>query len=151
MIQQGRFPTLDLAPGAETVLTAAFKKFTPKPGAEYFLRVSFALAKDELWAKKGYEVAAAQFKLPIEAPAVAADVAGMKPLKLKQDDRQITISGDGFSVVFDKTEGTISRLVRDGVNLLLPGGGPKLHLWRAPHRNDDMWAYDNWTDFGLTT
>jgi beta-galactosidase len=147
--QQGKFPSLDLAPGAETVLTAAFKKFTPKPGAEYFLRVSFTLAQDELWAKKGYEIADAQFKLPIEAPAVVAAAAGMKALNLKQDDKQITISGDGFSVVFDKAEGTITQLARGGVNLLLPGGGPKLHLWRAPHRNDDMWAYNDWHNSGL--
>ena len=74
----------------------------------------------------------------------------MKPLKLEQDDQQITVSGDGFAVAFDKAEGTISQLERDGVNLLAAGGGPKLHLWRAPHRNDDMWAYDDWTKCGLT-
>jgi beta-galactosidase len=149
VIQRGRFPSLDLAPGAETVLTVAFKKINPKPGAEYFLRVSFTLAQDELWAKQGYEVADAQFKLPIEAAAVVADAAGMKPLNLKQEDKQITISGDGFSVVFDKAEGAIVQLARDGVNLLAPGGGPKLHLWRAPHRNDDMWAYNDWHNSGL--
>ena len=24
-----------------------------------------------------------------------------------------------------------------------------LHLWRAPHRNDDMWADDSWNKYGL--
>jgi beta-galactosidase len=24
-----------------------------------------------------------------------------------------------------------------------------LHLWRAPHRKDDMWAYDDWVKYGL--
>lgn len=28
----------------------------PKPGTEYFVRVSFNLATDEIGAKKGYEV-----------------------------------------------------------------------------------------------
>ena len=36
---RGKMEFLNLAPGAETVLTAAFKKFTPKPGAEYDLRM----------------------------------------------------------------------------------------------------------------
>jgi len=53
-------------------------------------------------------------------------------------------------VTFDKTNGSISQLVRDGVNLLTAGGGPKLHLWRAPHQTDDMWAYRNWTAAGVT-
>ncbi len=150
VVQQGKLAPLDLAPGAETVLTAAFKKITLKPGAEYFLRVSFTLAQDERWAKKGYEIAEAQFVLPVAAPASVADAAAMKPLKFDQDAEQIRITGSGFSVVFDKAEGTIRQLSRDGVNLLLPGGGPKVHLWRAPHRNDDMWAYNNWQSSGLT-
>ena len=54
-------------PGRIRRVTIPVKKIAPVPGAEYFLRVSFALAQDELWAKAGYEVAAAQFKLPIEA------------------------------------------------------------------------------------
>jgi len=149
-IDQGKIETLDLAPGAEKTVTIPLKKTSPKPGAECFLRVCFVLAKDELWAKADYEVAAAQFRLPKEAPATAADTAKMKPVKLEQTDTQVTVSGEGFSVTFDKADGSISRLVRNGVNLLIPGGGPKLHLWRAPHRTDDNWAYASWTSMGLT-
>jgi beta-galactosidase len=148
-LDQGSWGTLDLAPGAEKVLTATFKQLTPKPGAEYDLRVSFTLAKRELWAKAGYEVAAAQLKLPLQAPAVAAVPEKMKPLKLDDSNGQITITDDGFSVVFDKATGTISQLGRGQVNLLSAGGGPRLHLWRAPHRNDDMWAYRDWKNSGL--
>jgi beta-galactosidase len=148
-LDQGSWGTLDLAPGAEKVLTATFKQLTPKPGAEYDLRVSFTLAKRELWAKAGYEVAAAQLKLPLQAPPVAAAPEKMKPLKLDVGSAQITVTGDGFSVVFDKTTGTISQLARGQVNLLSAGGGPRLHLWRAPHRNDDMWAYRDWQNSGL--
>ena len=148
-LDQGSWGTLDLAPGAEKVLTATFKQLTPKPGAEYDLRVSFTLAKRELWAKAGYEVAAAQLKLPLQAPAVAAVPEKMKPLKLDDSNGQITITDDGFSVVFDKATGTISQLGRGQVNLLTAGGGPRLHLWRAPHRNDDMWAYRDWQNSGL--
>jgi len=34
-------------------------------------------------------------------------------------------------------------------SVLLPGGGPKLHLWRAQHRNDDGWAARGWNSAGL--
>ncbi|MBP8302948.1 MAG: discoidin domain-containing protein [Phycisphaerae bacterium] len=148
--RRGRLEPLDLAPGAERTVSIPLRLPSPRPGAESFLRVSFVLAKDALWAKAGHEVAAAQFKLPGGVPASARDAAGMKPVELEQTDAQIQVSGDGFSVTFDKAEGSISRLVRDGVNLLAAGGGPKLHLWRAPHRTDDNWAYSSWTSSGLT-
>jgi beta-galactosidase len=38
-----------------------------------------------------------------------------------------------------------------GANLLVDGGGPRLHFWRAPHRNDDDWADANWRRYGLRT
>jgi beta-galactosidase len=148
-IDSGLFGTLDMSPGAEQIVTASFKKITPKPGAEYFLCISFTLGKEELWAKAGYEIAAAQFRLPIGMPAAAVSDKKIKLLKLQEDGSQITVIGEGFSVVFDKTEGTISQLMRNDVNLLTTGGGPKLHLWRSPHRNDDMWAYKEWQNCGL--
>ncbi len=148
-MEQGELGTLNLAPGAEQVVSIPFKKFTPKPGAEYDLRVAFTLKHRELWAKAGYEIAAGQFKLPVQAPALAAPPASMPPVHLAEDDHTITVTGDGFSVSFDKTTGTISQLARDGKELLVAGGGPRLNLWRAPHQTDDMWAYRSWHNYGL--
>jgi len=148
-IAVGSLEPLDLPPGAEKTVTIPFKTPVPQPGAEYFLRVFFTLNQNELWAKAGYEIAAAQFKLPLQAAPVAPDAAMVKPLKLNETDAQITVIGDAFSVVFDKAEGTIAQLARKSVNVLGAGGGPKLHLWRAPHRDDDLWAYNDWRDSGL--
>jgi beta-galactosidase len=145
----GKLPTLDLAPGKEQGVQLALPAIVAKPGVEYFLRVSFKLAKDELWAKAGHEVAWQQFKLPAAAPAPVADVTAMKPLTFKQDDSGISIAGDGFAVKFDKASGIISALERDGKNLLAAKGGPQLHLWRAAHRTDDMWAWNEWKRYGL--
>jgi beta-galactosidase len=150
VIDSGTLGALDIAPFTEKTVRIPYKKIAPKPGAEYFLRVAFTETKDRLWAKAGYEMAAAQFKLPVEAPASVADSANMRPVKLAQDARQITVTGNGFSIVFDKTKGTIAQLNRDGVNLLMADGGPRLHLWRAPHQTDDMWAYNDWSKYGIT-
>ena len=148
-IDHGTLPKLKLAPGGEQVVDIHPRKFSPKPGAEYMVRVSFALAHDEKWAKAGYEMAAEQFNLPVKVPAFASDVQAMPPLHVDDKAESIAIRGEGFAVSFSKTEGTISELSRNGKNLLLPGGGPKLQLWRAPHRNDDMWAYKSWQTYGL--
>ena len=147
-LAEGNLAPLSLKPGGTASLTAPIA-VKPKPGAEYFLRVGFRLQKAESWAPAGYEVAAAQCKLPPAAPAVVASPAQMKPLALEQNERQITVRGDGFTVAFDRAEGGLSQLTRNGVSLLCAGGGPKLHLWRAPHRTDDIWAYNDWVKFGL--
>jgi beta-galactosidase len=31
------------------------------------------------------------------------------------------------------------------------GGGPKLYLWRAPHRNDDQWASKAWDTYAINS
>jgi beta-galactosidase len=40
--------------------------------------------------------------------------------------------------------------LQDGKELLVAGGGPRLHLWRAPHQTDDGWAHRDWQRYGLT-
>jgi beta-galactosidase len=134
-------------PGEEKDITIPYS-VQPKPGAEYFLRVSFALAKDEHWAQKGYEVASQQFVLPVSVPAAATPAPGK--LTLTDSKEVIQVTGTGFTLSFDKTKGTFTRMEAGGKNLLQTGGGPMLHLWRAPHQKDDMWAYPDWEKNGLT-
>jgi beta-galactosidase len=149
ILGQGALGRLDVPPGGSAVVACGYRKIFPRPGAEYFLEVSFALAKEEVWAEAGYEVAAAQFKLPVRVAAPVADPPSMKPLKLAQDAQMITVEGDGFSVTFDKAEGTIAQLTKGGVAMLAAGGGPKAYFWRAPHRNDDQWAERDWRATGI--
>lgn len=149
VIQKGDLEDLNLPPGAEKSVNAGFKPYTPKPGATYDLRLSFVLRHDELWAKAGYEIAAAQFQMPDDVSVDAASTADMPGVQLKETNNGITVTGKGFSVAFDKAQGTISRLVCDGQDILLADGGPRLNLWRAPHQTDDMWAYRNWHFYGL--
>jgi beta-galactosidase len=148
-IDHGKLAKLSLAPGAEQTVALSLPRLDAKPGVEYFLRVSFKLAKDASWAKAGHEVAWQQFKLPVAALAPVADVAAMKPVTLKQDGTSIAVAGDGFAVTFDKATGFIGALERDGKNLLIANGGPRLHLWRAAHKTDDMWAFKDWQGCGL--
>ena len=149
-IEHGALTIPPLAPGQEATVTIPWKTNRQTPGADYYLNLFFKLNHDELWAKKSQELATMQFKLPAAPPAPAADVAKFKPVTLTQDAQAVTVAGNGFSVVLDKKTGTLTKLVSGTVNLLATDGGPKLHLWRAPHRNDDMWAYGGWENKGLT-
>jgi len=130
--------------------TLNYKIEHPKAGAEYFLRVSYTLKEKSLWADKGYEVATEQFKLPVGTPPVS-ETKAIEPVKMVQNNQIITVTGKNFSVAFDKKTGFMSQLNDKGIEILVPGGAPKLHLWRASHRNDDEWAYRIWERYGITS
>lgn len=118
-------------------------------GGEYFLRISYSQKEKTQWAEKGFEIASEQFILPRH---IAEDYVEYKTPKLEllQDEQSIKIVGIGFSVVFDKKTGELVQLNNSKQNLLASNGGPHLHLWRAAHRNDDMWAFDQWKKYGVT-
>jgi beta-galactosidase len=149
VIQKGALPRLNTPAGSEVELAVPLKNFDLKWGAIYHLNLSFELAQDEVWAKAGYEVARMQFDMTNKFQALTPEKMAVSPLTLDEQGGQITVTGKRFSVVFDKALGTITQIARDGKNVLVDGGGPRLQLWRAPHRNDDMWAYRDWHNYGL--
>ena len=148
-IDQGTLAPLDVAPGATADVAVPYKIATPKPGREYFLQVSFELAKPEIWAKTGYEAATMQFKLPAGTEPERAPSTANGMLHLAEDEKSIQVGGDRFSISFDKAKGIIGQITYDGKPLLVAGEGPKLYLWRAPHRNDDVWASKAWDAYGI--
>ena len=150
-VQKGVLPALNLAPGQETTLALPMKALRPKAGARYHLNVSMALPKNAPWAKAGHEIAGAQMEMPLAAPAPVIRVATLRPVQIASNAGAVSVGGDGFQIAFDSSTGQMTRLVRGGVNLLLPGGGPQLHLWRAQHRNDDGYASGGWEQMGLKT
>ena len=120
---------------------------------EYFVKVQFLLNKDMPWAKKGYVQMEEQ--LPVKAadakaPALADASAGKQAVKLTQNAGNITLEGDGFSVVFDKATGAIADLQYGGQAILKAGCGPKLDAFRAPTDNDDGAGFvGDWFRYGL--
>jgi len=136
-----------LNPGQEKDVKLNYQ-IKPKPGTEYFVRISFALGVDKLWAKRGFEVAEQQFELHTPVPATVSASQGGN-LTVSNTGNVINIKGVDFSVDFDKSKGTFTKMEKGGENVLQDNGGPMLHLWRAPHQKDDMWAYTDWVKNGL--
>ena len=176
-IRAGNIPTLDLAPHASQVVSIPVKPFAPEPGVEYFLDLSFTLKHDTLWAKRGFEVAWDQFKLPdsVAAPSATPRLVNTQTgtraqandkarLTLSQTDADALVTvtgiGNGFTANFDKRTGTLVSLKSKGVELVQSPLRPD--FWRAPTDNDrgrDMaksqgiwrYAHDNaqLTDFSI--
>jgi beta-galactosidase len=134
VLANGRLPSLDVAPSESLTVTLPLPTVTPQPGVEYWLNLSFRLAEDASWAKKGHEVAWEQFELDLAVEAPERDAANMPPLALDQGDDEITVSGDDFTVRFDVATGTISSWLAGGTEFV--AAGPRPNFWRAPTDND---------------
>ncbi|MHC4603480.1 MAG: beta-galactosidase, LacZ type [Planctomycetota bacterium] len=136
IIQAGTLPKLSLVPDAEGHLQIPFNKPKLQPGAEYWLKITFALAADTTWAKRGHILAWDQFQLPFDVPPVPiVDLNTMSPLTLKQTAQKITITGRGFELTFRKSSGTLESFVFNKKHLIASPLVP--NFWRVPIDNDN--------------
>jgi beta-galactosidase len=147
-ISSGTLPLGHIAAGDSAELKVPYS-FAVKPGSEYFLRVSFVTTKEELWAKAGYEIAWQQLALPKAEAAAGLTATNLPHLEITEDSTHIAVKGENFTAVFSKEKGTFSSIQSHDKEILTDNGGPMLHLWRAPHQKDDIWANVYWERYGL--
>jgi beta-galactosidase/beta-glucuronidase len=155
VLQTGRLPRLDTPAGASEMVTIPFDRPALEPGVEYWLTISFRLAQAMSWAEAGHEVAWAQFRVPFDVPAgPVLSIVGMPGLALKESERDVTLRGPDWGLVFNKQEGVIASWQYQGVELVQRG--PALNVWRAPTDNDEgpKWNRDlipakKWREAGL--
>ena len=127
-------PTPDVPPHGEAVVRVPFRA-PSGDGGDYRLNLGFSLAKSTLWASRGFEVAWAQFDLPVECAAPAPRrVQEMPKVRVEDTAEAIVVSGDDFRLVFDRWTAAITAWQQAGLELVL--AGPKPQLWRAPTDND---------------
>jgi beta-galactosidase len=142
---------LDLPPGDVKVVRIPFARPELRPGVEYRLLVSFRLPKALAWAPAGHEVAWEQFVLPNASQRENAGAADGP--EVREEDPSISISGSGFRYVMDRTTGTLTSILFNGIELLK--SGPALDIWRAPTSNETErdWGgapiVDQWRRAGL--
>ncbi|HEY4337565.1 MAG TPA: glycoside hydrolase family 2 TIM barrel-domain containing protein, partial [Puia sp.] len=143
----GRLTIGSIVPGDSLDIQLPAAALTTKSG-EAIVRIAFNLSKDQLWADKGFEVASKQFILSAGSAAITA-TSIPAPLQVTTDSTLIVVTGKNFSVAFDKKQGRFSSLKAGEKELLAHNGGPELHLWRAPHQQDDLWANRSWDRYGF--
>jgi len=123
-----------------------------KPGAQYWLNLSFTLPNDTLWAPAGHEVAWEQFKVPFDVPAEPPlNTENMPSLSVKETGKSVTISGDNFTYIIDKERGILTSLEYKGKELLIIGPRPcvwapileETSMYSAPRR----WTFANLQNF----
>ena len=112
------------------------------PG-EWLLNVRYVLKEAEGLLPAGFAVAQQQLPLgPFQAPAldfanvVTNNVPVSVPVIDGTDRNYLSVSGDGFTVLFQRRSGAIVRYCVDGVEMLAEGESLTPNFWRAPTDND---------------
>ncbi|MFL7794750.1 MAG: glycoside hydrolase family 2 TIM barrel-domain containing protein [Anaerolineae bacterium] len=135
VLQSGALERLDTPPGESAIVTVPFEKPELEPNTDYWLTLSFVLAKETAWAAAGHEVAWEQFQVPFEiAELPAPPLSHMPEVEMEDMAESVTAHGPDFELVFDKDAGTISSWQYRGLELV--SRGPLFNAWRAPTDND---------------
>lgn len=141
LVQQGELQGIQAGPGEQQEVTLPETLKSVLSGRT-FITLTCRTMQDTRWASRGHEVTFAQF----ERKARSADEdAGMKaalqetvkaagPLDVASIGHELHISGLDFHYVFDRYQGTFTKLSKQGTALLQ---GPAVFtIWRAPTDND---------------
>ncbi|MBL7198814.1 MAG: DUF4981 domain-containing protein [Anaerolineae bacterium] len=153
VFEAGVMPRLDTPAGGVERVTIPYHRPALMAGTDYWLKLSFSLADDVPWADKGHEVAWAQFALPFDVPEVPVlRIADMPELSVDESESEVTVSGPGFRLTFDRRAGAIASWQFQGRELI--ERGPRLSVWRAPTDNDESLSGDQqaalrWREAGL--
>ena len=140
-VQTGTLAPLDIPARTSRDVTVPYVlPVRPKPNAEYFLNLSFTLACDTSWARAGFEIAWAQFALPVKSVERKNTVKARLPqLEMDEDAQSLFVAADEAFIEISKNTGLITNWTNDGLPLL--ERGPRLNIFRTPTDNDlGAWA-----------
>ena len=133
-VAKGVISRPDIAAHSSKSFRLEMPSIAPKTGAEYFLNFSVKTTEDAPLIPRGYVVASEQLKLPLEAEVAGTASSSLPGLKLVQNEFEATVSGDNFSVRFDKKSGLMTSFNFKGTELIEQA--PEPNFWRAPTDND---------------
>lgn len=100
-------PRIMLAAGRDTLMSIAAYLPKMKNGPEYLASIHFALAQDEPWAPKGFEVASNQFALTGLA-SVSKINTTFPAISVTETSNGFAVKGSGFDVLIDKKNGALA-------------------------------------------
>ena len=132
---------LAIAPLESRDITISYDPIKPEAGKKYYLTAKFVLKTDTAWAKAGHEISAAQAELDFAAEELSKeelDKTGKVTYEETADS--YTVTGQNFTMVFDRARGTIQSLVYKGTELFVQEeeSGPTPNFWRAPTDGDRL-------------
>lgn len=134
-IENGSFDIPATRPQEKSKVALDISDVDFKKDGEYALRISYIANEDTLGFDDGEEVAWEQFDFGGIFTPQKKDVKGK--IMLENENNEILVSGEDFSVRFDKKTGWLYDYVYEGKPIIL--GQMRMNFWR-PRTNNDMGA-----------
>ena len=134
---EGTIPRLSTPPGArDTLWLEGVPMIRWGPGVEVVLNVTFRTREDAPLIPAGHVVAWEQLHIAQTRPEAGPLPGG--PLRTDETPGAIEVTGDDFTLRFDRGAGILASLRVAGRELLASGApsGPAPNFWRAPTDND---------------
>lgn len=118
IVMHKELPGICLDAGKDTLLNISPYLPKMKAGCEYLAGIRFSLLNDELWAKKGHEIASCQFNL---SGVIKTKITyrTYPPLSIIENNEGYIVSGEKISLFVDKTNGALSSYRIDDKELIL--------------------------------
>ena len=118
-VQSGRLEPIDLVPGGSAEIMLPIESADIAPAGEYWLRLSFHLAMETIWAPAGHEVAWQQMLVKARAAGgKQIETKTLPDVTLRENEDEVRVEGSDFAAVFSRSAGTLTSLVYQGKEML---------------------------------
>ncbi len=135
--RSGPLSRLTAAPGnRDTLWLEDFPQYSLRPGVEQLLTITLRTREDGPLIPAGHVVAREQFHIQQTRPEEGPLPGGH--LRTEETSDAIEVTGDEFTLSFDRSAGILASMRLAGRELLASGApsGPAPNFWRAPTDND---------------
>ncbi|MDR2917401.1 MAG: DUF4981 domain-containing protein, partial [Tannerella sp.] len=147
-IQSGSLDQIDVPHGETKEIKIPLKNFRLKPDHDYWLRISFHLKENTLWADKSYEIGFEKLLLKESDEKMNRTVSGSENdldnktsfRQVVRENKHVEIHGNNFSATFNMQQGSLSSLRYNGREMIV--SAPVFQGYRAPVDNDK--GFGNW-------
>jgi beta-galactosidase len=134
-IEEGVLDRFQVDPGGLKEIKIPFKTPNIRSNTEYHLKITFILAEDSLWAKKGHVLAWDQFRIPYKVPISAeVKINELDDVGIEELEDCFVIKGETFEVRIGKKTGAIEHLSFRNLDIISKPLIP--NFWRAPTDNE---------------
>ncbi|MBN2236461.1 MAG: DUF4981 domain-containing protein [Bacteroidales bacterium] len=135
-IGTGVFPGINLAPGQSATLALPMQGQLFAQDVDYIFTISANTKVEKPLIPKNHEVAWEQFQIQSLRGFKYLNMSQFKPLTLNEDEKIISVIGDGFEFRFRKNDGNLMSWNCFGKEMLANEKGFAMNFWRGMTDND---------------
>ena len=110
LYNSGHLGQIDLGPGKSSTEEIPYGVIKPEPGVEYYLNLYVSRADEWGIVPQDHQYASEQMLLPFHADAASAGADNLALVDVQTEGTDLTVAGEGFTVVFDMSAGVMKSL-----------------------------------------